>query len=468
MSSPVRHSLWQELTLDRSADTPLTRQLAAALRALVASGTLMAGERLPPTRELAAQLRLSRGTVTEVFETLCAEGYLEARVGAGTFVRALPETRQTMSQPSARAQALMALELPERHSGPPRPFGHSRPDARLFPWKIWARLEAEAAPPPHSGEQRPISAAGWLPLREQVAAYLRQERGLDCRPEQVIITSGTQQALDLAARTLLDSGEVAGLESPGYLGTRAALLSAGLALHPLRVDEGGLDTAALWRVPELRLVGCTPAHQFPSGAVLSPERRLELIRWAEERSSWILEDDYDSEYRYAGPPLTPLQALSHRVIHLGSFSAFLFSGLRLGFLVVPLPLVSAFTAVKAALDRGSPRRDSMTLARFMKAGHFARHLTRTRRAYAARHDLLLSEVLRLGANVPHTGRGLHLTVQWPQQAALLRQAQLQGLDVAPVSAYGWSHKLAHGVLMGFAAHTESELLAAVQRLSSAD
>lgn len=465
MPSPLWPQLWQELRLDRTSDTPLTRQLAASLRALVVSGTLGAGEQLPPTRELAAQLRLSRGTVTEVFETLCAEGYLEARVGAGTFVRTLPETGRATGQPSARAQALMALGLPERHSGPPRPFGHSRPDARLFPWKVWARLEAA---PPDPAANLTVSAAGWLPLREQVAAYLRQERGLDCRPEQVIITSGTQQALDLAARTLLDSGEVAGLESPGYPGTRAALLSAGLVLHPLRVDEGGLDTAALWRTPALRLVGCTPAHQFPTGAVLSPERRLELVRWAEERGGWILEDDYDSEYRYAGPPLTPLQTLSARVIHMGTFSAFLFSGLRLGFLVVPLPLVSAFTAVKAALDRGSPRRDSVTLARFMAAGHFARHLARTRRAYAARHDLLLSEVQRLGGMAAHTGRGLHLTVQWPQQAALLRQAHSHGLELTPVSAYAWAGRSrSSGVLMGFAAYSEEELREAMQRLTFA-
>ncbi|MFC6616518.1 PLP-dependent aminotransferase family protein [Deinococcus radiophilus] len=253
---------------------------------------------------MAAELGLSRGTVTEVFETLSAEGYLEGRVGAGTYVRALPGTQQPLGQASQRARLLASLEQPRGSAGPIRPLRHSRADPRLFPWRTWARLEAQTDWQPGLG----ASAAGWPPLREQVTAYLQRERGLACTPEQIIITTGTQQALDLAARTLLDHGEAAALENPGYPGTRSALLAAGIRPLSLRVDEGGLDTDTLWRQAQARLVCVAPAHQFPIGATLSPARRLELVRWAETRGSWILEDDYDSEYRYAGPPLTPLQA----------------------------------------------------------------------------------------------------------------------------------------------------------------
>ncbi|MFC6618732.1 aminotransferase class I/II-fold pyridoxal phosphate-dependent enzyme [Deinococcus radiophilus] len=192
----------------------------------------------PPTRQLAAELGLSRGTVTEVFETLSAEGYLEGRVGAGTYVRALPGTQQPLGQASQRARLLASLEQPRGSAGPIRPLRHSRADPRLFPWRTWARLEAQTDWQPGLG----ASAAGWPPLREQVTAYLQRERGLACTPEQIIITTGTQQALDLAARTLLDHGEAAALENPGYPGTRSALLAAGIRPLSLRVDEGGLDT----------------------------------------------------------------------------------------------------------------------------------------------------------------------------------------------------------------------------------
>ncbi|MDO4262813.1 MAG: PLP-dependent aminotransferase family protein [Deinococcus sp.] len=461
------YAAWHDLQLDRTSDTPLTRQLAAALRSQVASGQLAAGTRLPPTRQLADLLGVSRGTVTEVFETLCAEGYLEARVGAGTFVRALPEASRTPGQPSARAQALAQLPTLPAQVGPMRPFRHSRPDPRLFPWKTWARLEAQADLTQVQAQRS--SAAGWAPLREQVAAYLRQERGLDCRPEQVIITTGTQQALDLAARTLLDQGERAALESPGYPGIRAALLGAGLVPVPLPVDHEGLDPAPLRRRSDLRMVCVTPAHQFPTGVPLSAERRLELLRWASERGGWILEDDYDSEYRYAGPPLTPLQALSDRVIHLGTFSAVLFSGLRLGFLVVPPHLAGTFTAVKQAMDGGSSLRGSATLARFMAEGHFTRHLGRTRRIYAARHGALVEQLGPLGATLLSSGRGLHLTASWPapQEARLLGQADALGLELTPVRAFQWDrHTKAPGVLLGFAGSTPEELQQACERLAA--
>ncbi|UFA50291.1 MocR-like pyridoxine biosynthesis transcription factor PdxR [Deinococcus radiophilus] len=459
--------MWRVLTqlnLDRTSDTPLTRQLAAGLRALITTGQLPAGERLPPTRQLAAELGLSRGTVTEVFETLSAEGYLEGRVGAGTYVRALPGTQQPLGQASQRARLLASLEQPRGSAGPIRPLRHSRADPRLFPWRTWARLEAQTDWQPGLG----ASAAGWPPLREQVTAYLQRERGLACTPEQIIITTGTQQALDLAARTLLDHGEAAALENPGYPGTRSALLAAGIRPLSLRVDEGGLDTDTLWRQAQARLVCVAPAHQFPIGATLSPARRLELVRWAETRGSWILEDDYDSEYRYAGPPLTPLQASSRRVIHMGTFSAFLFSGLRLGFLVVPPELIGSFSAVKQALDRGSSWRDSATLARFMAEGHFARHLGRTRRIYAARHDLLAAEVQALGGQLLSTGRGLHLTAHWPQERALLPLAQRVGLDLSAVQEYTWGSRrepAPPGLLLGFAAYDAEELRRATRQMS---
>jgi len=462
------------LDLDRTCDTPLHRQLESALRAQILSGLLPSGARLPTSRDLARRLHLSRVTVTDVFETLAAEGYLHARVGRGTFVTPLP-LRNEHADPrpvrlSRRAEQFMTTVPATNHTGPPRAFRTGTPDPRLFPWKTWARLSARVCPPP-GGNVGYGDAAGHAPLREAIAAYLHAQRGVRCTAEQVLIVSGSQQALDLTARVLLDAGQEVLIEDPGYRGGRNVFLAAGLRLVPTPVDAAGLDVHAGERLaPRARLAYVTPSHQYPLGVVMSAARRVELLEWAARRDAWVLEDDYDSEYRYSGPPLPALQGLDDagRVVYVGSFSKVLMPALRLGYMVVPRGLIPAFRAAKDTLDRSAPLAASATVAAFIQEGHFARHLRRTRRAYAERHAALLAQAGTLVGTLSLVGSdaGLHLLGRLPDgidDVEVAREAFKAGVDVNPLSAYALKPGPA-GLLLGFAAVTPGEIEVGAQRL----
>jgi GntR family transcriptional regulator/MocR family aminotransferase len=480
------------LHLDLAAAEPLYQQLYAEIRAAILAGRIAPGTRLPSTRSLAASLEVARATVVSAFEQLMAEGYLEGRSGSGTFVaRDLPDdllhagapavaTRPAGAVPpglSRRGQALAAARVGASPlgQGPPRPFQYGAPDAAGLPLELWSRLAARHYRSPSPELLTYGDPAGYRPLREAVAAYLAAARGVRCTPEQVVIVSGSQQGLDLAARLLLDPGEQAWVEDPGYLGARGALEAAGAALVPVPIDAEGLDVAAGARLaPQARLAYVTPSHQFPLGATMSLPRRLALLAWARAAGAWVLEDDYDSEYRYAGRPLAALQGLDDagRVIYIGTFSKVLFPSLRLGYLVAPPALAGAFAAARALADRHPPGVLQAVLADFIAEGHFVRHIRRARERYAERQEALVHALAPLADRLETTpaAAGMHLVGMLPPGAddrAVAEAASRHGVYTTPISAYALRPLPRGGLLLGYSAFTPPQLREAAARLGRA-
>ena len=496
---PIRmhiHNLIASAPLERQGAAPLFRQLYARLKDAILQGGLGPGARLPATRVLAQQLGVSRQTVLAAYEQLMAEGYLRGGVGQGTFVdaalpAAAPAAAQAGTAPGlprplpARGAALAAsMARVRHHAGPLRAFRTSMPGLDLFPFETWRKLEARhwrhrALPLGYE------AAAGHAPLRELLCAYLNAARGVRCTPEQIVVTAGSQQALYLLAQLLLAPGDGVWLESPGYQGAAAPFEVAGARICPVPVDAEGMDVAfAASRYPDAALVFATPSHQLPLGVTMSLARRLDLLRWAEARRAWIVEDDYDSEYRYTGPPLASLQSLDRggRVIYVGTLSKVLFPGLRLGYVVAPPALVEPLRQAKAVVDRHSPMVPQAVLADFIRQGHFARHIRRTREAYAERRAALLEALQRrLGGMLRcgPTDTGLDACVHLagphagpPEEAQAAARAAAAGVDLRPLSYFahpeaGPECAVAPGLLLGFSAFTPGEIRAGVARLEEA-
>ncbi|TFW17583.1 PLP-dependent aminotransferase family protein [Massilia arenosa] len=475
--------------LDAQARAPLFQQLGAGIRAAILDGAIAPGMRLPPTRTLCTLLGVSRQTVLSAYEQLTAEGYLEGTVGRGTFVAAhLPGRTQAPTQParavrglSARGRAFAAsMRGVRHHDQPARAFRASMPALELFPFDVWNRLEARRRrhPDHHFGYGDP---AGYLPLRERLCEYLGAARGVRCTPEQVIITSGSQQALYVLAVTTLDEGDEVWLESPGYQGACAPLRAAGASIRTVPVAEDGLDLAwAERRLPPARLVFTTPSHHLPLGVTMSLPRRLELLAWARRHRAWIVEDDYDSEYRYNGPPLPSLQSLDHAgcVIYVGTLSKVLFPGLRLGYLVVPPGLAEDIARAKAVIDRHSPIVPQMALADFIAQGHFARHIRRTRAAYAERRAVLLRELDRHVPDLLRCGpsdAGLDLCTHFRiplDEADVVRRCAAAGIELRGLAYYRNPNAVKAcdvppGLLLGFSSVPPDAIRDAVPRLAGA-
>jgi GntR family transcriptional regulator/MocR family aminotransferase len=491
-SAMTRHTAAvPELLLDYNAAIPLHRQLYEGLRGAILSGRLSAGTRLPATRLLARELQVSRNTVLNAFEQLLAEGYVEGQMGSGTYVsHVLPDDLlRVQPQPAAQLPVPANRRLSRRGSllastpvtisrdqGLPRAFRPGLPAFDSFPFDIWTRLVARhwRRPPPELlsyGEP-----AGYQPLREAIAAYLRAARGVQCTTEQVIVVAGSQQGLDLAARVLLDPGDQAWIEDPGYVGARGALRSAGAQLVPVPLDAEGLRVAVgVERCANARLAYVTPSHQFPLGVTMSLSRRLALLDWARRAGAWLLEDDYDSEYRYTGRPLPALQGLDTdgRTIYLGTFSKVLFPSLRLGYLVVPADLADAFIAARALADRHPPSLEQAALADFIVEGHFARHIRRTRALYAERRLALLEAAQRQLAGLLElhpAEAGMHLVGWLPEDlddAAAAQRASRAGVDAPALSSYALETVSRGGLLLGYAAVDEGEIRQGIQRLGAA-
>ncbi len=345
-----------------------------------------------------------------------------------------------------------------------------------FPFEIWARLMLR-----HWRGSSPTllsygDPAGYGPLRAAIAEYLIAARGVRCIPEQVIVVAGSQQGLDLAARVLLDIGDQVWQEDPGYVGARGALTSAGAEVVPVPVDREGLDVAAgIARCPNARLAYITPSHQYPLGVTMSLPRRLALLEWAQRAGAWVLEDDYDGEYRYTGRPLPSLQGLDtdNRTVYLGTLSKTLFPALRLGYMIVPLDLVDAFVAAKALADRHAPSVEQAVLADFITEGHFARHVRRTRMLYAARQAALLDAAQRELAGlleVDPAEAGMHLVGYLPagvDDRAASRRAAAHHVDAPALSAFALAPQPRGGLLLGYAAVDEAEIYAGARRLALA-
>ena len=487
--------LLSPLAVDFDSSLPLHRQLYDRLREAILAGQLVAGMRLPSTRTLASDLGVSRNTVLQAFDQLIAEGYVEGKHGAGTYVaRVLPDEllaprpileRRIQAAPSPRRLSsqvdalLNAPGIPNpifTSNGPCRAFRVGLPAFDAFPLDIWTRLlvhQARALGPENLNYQHP---AGYGPLREAIAHYIADARGVRCTPEQVIIVNGSQQALDLAARVLLNPGDHVWIEDPCYLGARNALLGAGARLVPVPVDGEGLDVVAgIERCADARLAFVTPSHQFPLGMTMSLPRRLALLEWAADAGAWVLEDDYDSEFRYDGRPLAALQGLDQagRVIYLGTFSKVLFPGLRLGYLVVSPDLINAFLTMRCYTGFHAPVLEQAVLADFISEGHFARHIRRMRRLYAERQAALLTvaqEELYGLLDVRSCATGMHVLGWLPteiddQQAAHV--AARHNVDVWPLSLHCFEGHQPSALLLGYASVREAELPGSINRLATA-
>ncbi len=417
------------LTLDAGASTPLHRQIYFGVRAAILDGRLRPGARLPASRALAKDLAVSRNTVTAAFDQLVAEGYVEARTGAGSFVPAhLPDDQigteaggagprpgQSVAglSPSKRARRLMSMagETVSR-----RPFSPGLPELDRFPFKEWARLLGRHWRRPARKTLTGGAPGGDARLCAAIADHLATARAVFCDPEQVIVTSGSRQALDLAARVLIDPGDPAWIEEPGYWPTAAVLGAAGARLAPVPVDAEGLSvTEGQARCPAPRLICISPSHQYPLGVTMSLGRRLELLDAARRSSSFVLEDDYDSEYRYAGRPLAALQGLDQdgRVIYLGTFSKVMFPGVRLGYMVVPDHLLDAFLKVRSLIDAHPSSIAQAALADFIEEGHLAGHIRRMRPLYAERQAALIEALKPVGdrLRLAKAEAGMHLVAK---------------------------------------------------------
>ncbi len=459
----------------------LHSRLYSALRGAMVEGRLRGGERLPSTRDLAAQLGVARGTVVNVFEQLLSEGYLVARIGSGTEVSSeLPD--QSFPARSADGPttvggepAKLVLSRWASRSGrspfprtpqPLRAFHAHVPALDAFPQDVWGKLASRRARRGEMALLRDSDPRGYAPLREAVAEHLRFSRGVRADSDHVVIVSGLQQALEITSRIVLDPGDTAWMEDPGYVGANAVLRARGVRVVPVPVDEEGLRVdVGIARHGRARLAYVTPAHQAPSGVVLAPARRMALLAWAAKAGAVVFEDDYDSEYRYEGRPVPALQGDDAHsvVVHAGSFSKTLFPGLRLGYVVLPDALLDAFVDAKSISDRYAPAFMQAVLADFILEGHFGRHLRRMRMLYGGRREALLDGLARtLGGAIDVVGApaGLDLALRFVEpidDIALVASLSRRGISAEALSALYTRPPGRAGLLLGFAAVAERRI-----------
>ena len=462
--------LLEMISLDRAAPLPLYRQLDGQLREAVLSGRLAPGTRLPATRQLALELGVSRLTVQNSYEQLVAEGFLTAVTGAGTFVAEIPPEDLPPPRPAAiRLGAGQGLGLSRRgraiaktwaatRIAEIRPFRPAVPAPELFPMAVWSKLWSKALRRLGADLFSYGPPGGYAPLRRAIAEHLANARGVLCDPEQVIVTAGSQQSFALSALALLDQGDEAWGEDPGHAAGRDVLAALGIDVASVPIDEEGLSVAAgRAEAGRPRLIFVTPSHQHPLGVTMSLRRRLELLQFAHEVGAWILEDDYDSEFRYSGRPLPALQGLDggERVIYAGSFSKVLYPSLRMGYLVVPLDLVEAFCSAQTVLSQGIPSLPQVVLADFMGQGRFAAHIRRMRVAYDERQKILVAALEREAAGrlqVQPTDAGMHLMAWLPKgqdDMAVSRALWAGGIEAIPLSIYCARPYPHAGLLLGF-------------------
>jgi GntR family transcriptional regulator/MocR family aminotransferase len=477
------------ISLERTSSIPLYRQLYEHVRNAILSGQLAAGTRLPPTREFAKELGVSRNTVVVAFDQLIAEGYIEGKVGAGSYVsstlpddilklRARHRQQAQFTRPdfptvlSQRGSKIADIYVPARISTP-RPFRSGVPALDAFPFKVWERLVVRYWRRPSPDLLCYGHPAGYRPLREAIASYLGAARGVVCGPEQVIIVTGAQKGIDLAGRLLLDQGDKVWVEDPCYPNARRALLGTGAHPIPVPVDKEGLniDNAIACNDSQVRMAYITPSYQYPLGISMSLARRLRLLEWANRASAWILEDDYDSEYRYTGRPLAALQGLDQagRVIYIGTFSKVLFPSLRLGYVVVPPDLVDPFVTALALANRSVPTIDQAVLADFIVEGHFARHIRRMRMLYVERQSILVDLVKRNLAGIVEISpaeAGLHL-IGWLKDGddcMISNRLAKHGVHAVPVSAYASLPLSRKGLILGYAGINEQQMQYGVEQM----
>jgi len=447
----------ETIDIHRGHGSSLQSSLAMQLKMMIQRGELRAGERMPSSRELAATLRVSRNTVIAAYDVLIGEGYLESELRSGVYVGRAAQAFQLQRSVRGAPRKTPGLEGagPHLQFRAPLPFRPSQPDVRLFPLQIWNRHRGRVLKQnPNLLHYQSIFSSGFDKLRQNTAAYLRDSRGVRCDWREIVITSGSQQALFLLGHLLLQPGSRVYMEDPGYLGARLAFRQAGAEVLPAPVDQEGIVLPG----PELKslsFIYVTPSRQFPLGICMSLERRLLLLQTAVRLRTWIIEDDYDSEFRYSNPPLPSLQNLDkhRRVIYVGTFSKILFPSLRIGYVVLPPGLVDRFASLKHIAEDHGPLMDQATLAEFMESGAFDTHLRRCRRHYAERHESFLDAVSRYGLPLefPIQDGGMNIAGLFPpttDDAHASEQLRLHGFDVPPLSRYAITRPRS-GLLFGF-------------------
>jgi GntR family transcriptional regulator/MocR family aminotransferase len=471
------------VTIDRRSGHPLHRQVYDCLRRAILQGMLRAGQRIPSTRNLAADLGVSRLPVLAAYEQLLHEGYLEARTGSGTFVHAVlpddalrPLARGTDGRAARDSAAVRTARMPKaRNEGGLSPFRTSLPALDAFPRTTWSRIVARHAhrlSPVHMSYGDP---AGLPRLRAAIAEYLSVARALGCDADQVIIVSGSQAALRVCAAVLLRRGDRVAIEEPGYPGARVALTATDAELVPVGVDAEGLDVRALAELdPPVRAAYVTPSHQYPLGASMSAARRAALVDWAVRHRAWVIEDDYDSEFRYVSRPLGALQgmgaAAAERVIYVGTFSKVMFPALRVGYLVVPPSVRDEFIAAREALDLFSPTLYQLALTTFIRDGHLARHVRRMRSVYRERRDALLDGLARHCDGLlalQDADAGLHAATLLPSgvdDTAVVAHLLERGLAATALSPCYITRRRETGLLLGFAGFDAGTLKTATRTL----
>jgi GntR family transcriptional regulator/MocR family aminotransferase len=467
---------------------PLHARIQRAIRQLILDGALGPGKPLPASRMLAKSLSVSRDTIEAAYAQLHAEGFIDRRIGSGSFVAEMTEF--TPGRRLSQRDTLLRKQAPNlskrgnamfrgggvREMLSPRPFAHGVPDTRSFPLQLWERLGRQVLK--ETGTQALLHGdpQGTVPLRRAIADYVNLERGARATADRVLILTSSQQAMILCANMLLDPGDRIFIEDPAYYGARKAFDAAGLECVPIRVDRQGIMVEQIMAEPrKARAIFLTPSHQFPTGATLALDRRLALIEWAVRHQAWIIEDDYDSEFHYAGKPTACVQGLDphERTIYIGTFTKSLFPGLRIGYVVLPSQLVKPMTVARTLLDGHTASIAQLTLARFMEGGHFGAHVRTMRGVYAGRLDLLVSLVGKHLADfveprVPIGGLQMPcvLTCDLPERAAI-DAARRAGIELLGLSALHVTGDGKAGFLMGFAAYTPAEIQIAVRKLANA-
>jgi len=469
------------ITIDRRASKPLYQQIYDSFRSGIIRGELRGGDLVPSSRELARESRISRLPVLTAYAQLLAEGYFESRVGAGTFISGSLPSRSTGSWPSAaRGQHLLSAQV----AGLPKyerpawaeslgPFQVGQPELQKFPIEIWLKLIARYSRRMRLKALQYGDAMGLPELREAIATYLRTSRGVRCEAQQIMIVSGSQQALDLTTRVSLEAGSAAWVEEPGYWLVHHVLKAARCRIIPVPVDaEGPNVTAGIKLNRNARAAFVAPSHQYPLGVTMSAARRLQLLEWAQRSRAWIVEDDYDSEYRYGSLPIASLQGLdgNARVIYIGTFSKVMFPSMRLGYLVIPSDLIQRFAAMRQVMDICPPHITQAVMSDFIREGHFARHVRRMRPIYAERRRVLVAELKRqLGNDVTIMGdqAGMHLAVflaRVRDDRKIAATAARQSLWLSPLSSSYVGKTPRHGFVLGFGNANANDIPKAVRHL----